>query len=122
MKLEIKRCGTYKNWEGKTFPETFTLFRVEVLRPDSLEEFSDAHFVDGTYVPFSRWERVGKWRFEIHFPSFFPSKESDGAVFLFLDYSKKDGFTLSAGWGKYFLGYSDKTWQVSDYFATGLGG
>lgn len=137
MKLSITQNRNWKNWEGKTFPEKATLFEVEALNPNSLEEHTRAKFEKDIYLTFPFWEKARKWLFSIYFPSWFPT-EGDGCVGLTFEFSKEKGFSFLFLFGRFYFGWARKDvgnplwvcwgcftkwgFSYSNAFATGIGG
>lgn len=127
MKLSINRNSSYNNG-GRTDFHNITLFRVEVLRPNSL-------VIETEHYP--RYCEVistaKKWKFSLDFPSLFPCKDSDAHIGFNVEASKENGFSFHVVIGRYFFGwsysdYKNKTaltkfgFDYCNYFATGCGG
>jgi hypothetical protein len=133
MKIEITRNKTFKMWDGTTFPDSQTLLKVEILRPDSLEEHTGAKIEKDIYLTFPRWEKANRWSFDLNFPAWFPT-EGDGFVAFGMKYTKKNGFWMSFFWGRFTFGWASCDvgkpslftnklgFSFCSCFATGLGG
>ena len=133
MKLSLTQNRNWKNFEGKTFPETARLLEIEILHPDSLEEHTGARFEEDIYLTFPVYKKADRWSFDFSLPSWFPT-EGDGCVGFRVTHTKQDGLSISLNYGRFTLGWASADvgnpslftnrfgFSFCSCFATGIGG
>jgi len=133
MRLTLTKCGTYKRFDGLRLPDSFTLFRAEVLHPLSIEDQG---------LDYPDYRRSGRWYLDVSLPSWLPT-EGDGYVGLTISYGKtkwngektdKAGFWITLIFGRFHLGWASEDvgkpslftnrfgFSYCSCFATGIGG